>query len=80
MPKTFLVAPRRMIFVAVALTAFAAPAFSQTAPEKVKRSPGEMATMGRAAIQNRATCTREAKAMKLGYFKRRSFIKNCMKR
>jgi hypothetical protein len=69
------------IFVAVALTAFvAAPAFSQTAPEKPKRSPGEMATMDRAAVNNRATCTREAKEMKLGYFKRRAFIRNCMKR
>jgi hypothetical protein len=70
------------VIVAVALTAFAAaPAFSQTAPEKkLKMSPGAMATIDRAAINNRATCTREAKDMKLGYFKRRAFIKNCMKR
>ena len=68
------------VIVAV-LTAFVvAPAFSQNAPENPKRSPGMMATLDRAAEQNRATCTREAKEMKLGYFKRRAFIKNCMKR
>ena len=73
---------RAVIFASLALTVFAvAPAFSQTAPEKKpKRSPGEMAVMDRAAVNNRATCTREAKEMKLGYFKRRAFIKNCMKR
>jgi hypothetical protein len=69
------------IFAAVALTAFAAaPAFSQTAPEKMKKSPGEMATMDRATVQNRATCQREAKEQKLNYLQRRRFIKNCMNR
>jgi hypothetical protein len=69
------------IFVAMALTACtAAPAFSQSAPEKSKVSPGTMATIDRAAIQNRAACEREAKALKLGYFKRKRFIKNCMSR
>jgi hypothetical protein len=69
------------ILVAVALTAFtAAPCFSQSAPENSKKSPGAMATIDRAAIQNRASCEREAKALKLSYWKRRSFIKNCMKR
>ena len=65
----------------VALAVFAAtPAFSQSAPEKYKMSPGAMAAISRATIQNRETCKREAKDLKLGYFKRRSFIKNCMKR
>ena len=70
------------LFIAMALTAFvAAPAFSQNAPEKKpKMSPGTIAMSDRAAVNNRATCTREAKEMKLGYFKRRAFIKNCMKR
>jgi hypothetical protein len=72
---------RARFFIAVALTAFvAAPAFSQTEAEKPKMSPGAMATSDRAAISNRATCTREAKEMKLGYFKRQAFIRNCMKR
>jgi hypothetical protein len=70
---------RRIVFVCVALTAFAAgPAFSETALEK--KSPGAMAAIDRAEIQNRAACEREAKAMKLGYFKRKSFVKNCMRR
>ena len=69
------------LFIAVALTAFvAAPAFSQTAAEKPKNNPGTMATMDRAANGNRAACTREAKERKLGYFKRKTFIKNCMRR
>ena len=73
---------RRIIFACVTLAALAAtPAFSQTAPEKKPHmSPGAMAATDRAAINNRATCTREAKEMKLGYFKRRAFIKNCMRR
>jgi len=61
----------------VVLTAFAAaPAFSQ---EKSKKSPGTMATIDRAANQNRAICAREAKAQKLHFFKRRHFMKACMK-
>ena len=69
------------VFIAVALTAFvAAPAFSQSAAEKPKMSPGAMATNDRAANSNRATCEREAKERKLGYFKRKTFIKNCMRR
>jgi hypothetical protein len=72
---------RAGLSIAVALTAFvAAPAFSQTAAEKPKNNPGTMATMDRAANGNRAACTREAKEMKLGYFKRKPFIKNCMRR
>ncbi|HZM07905.1 MAG TPA: hypothetical protein VFC11_05550 [Methylocella sp.] len=71
---------RAGLFIAVALTAFvAAPAFSQTA-EKPKNNPGTMATMDRAANGNRAVCEREAKERKLGYFKRKTFIKNCMRR
>jgi hypothetical protein len=72
---------RISVVVAVALTAFAAaPAFSQSAPENSRKNPGSMATIDRAAIQNRAACEREAKERKLGYFKRKTFIKNCMKR
>ena len=70
---------RRILFAVVTLAALAAtPAFSQTAPEK--KSPGAMAAIDRATVLNRASCEREAKAMKLGYFKRKSFIKNCMRR
>ena len=36
--------------------------------------------MDRAAIHNRASCERESKERKLSYWKRRTFIKNCMKR
>jgi hypothetical protein len=73
--------PRLRIVLTVALVAFApAPAFSQSAPETSRNSPGAMATMDRAANQNRASCEREAKEQKLSFWKRRTFIKNCMKR
>ena len=73
--------PRLGIIVALALAAFTvAPCFSQSAPEKSNKSPGTMATMDRAAIHNRASCERESKEQKLSYWKRRAFIKNCMKR
>jgi len=65
----------------MAFTTFtAAPCFSQSAPEKSNKNSGAMATIDRAAIQNRTNCEREAKAQKLKYWKRRVFIKNCMNR
>lgn len=73
--------PRAGLLIAVALTAFvAAPALAENPTEKPKNNPGVMATMDRVANGNRAACTREAKERKLGYFKRKTFIKNCMRR
>jgi hypothetical protein len=69
------------IFALVVLTAFAAaPAFSQSAPDKSKKSPGEIAATDLAANQTRANCRGEAKALKLSYLQRRHFVKNCMNR
>jgi hypothetical protein len=55
------------------------PAFSQVVPAK-PRSPGEIAAADRLAMAKRASCQQEARAQKLGYFKRRSYVKECVKR
>jgi len=55
------------------------PALAQPAPSK-PRSPGEIAAADRIAMEKRAGCQREARALKLGYFDRRRYIKECMKR
>ena len=55
------------------------PALSQPAPAK-PRSPGEIAAADRIANEKRANCQREARALKLSYFKRRGYVKECMKR
>jgi hypothetical protein len=62
------------------LTAFAAmPALAQTAPVKPK-SPGEIATADKVAMEKRANCEREARANKLSYLKRRRFVQGCIRR
>jgi len=55
------------------------PALAQPAPTK-PRSPGEIAAADRIVMTKRHTCQREARALKLGYFKRRSYVKECLKR
>ena len=62
------------------LTAFAAmPALAQTAPVKPK-SPSEIATADKVAMEKRANCEREARASKLSYLKRRRFVQGCIRR
>jgi hypothetical protein len=55
------------------------PALSQPAPSK-PRSPGEIAAADRIAMEKRANCQREARALKLSYFKRLRYVKECVKR
>ena len=55
------------------------PALAQPAPSK-PRSPGEIAAADRIVMTERANCLREARALRLGYFKRRGYIKECLKR
>jgi hypothetical protein len=54
------------------------PVLSQTSSKP--RSPGEIAAADRIAMEKRATCQREARAKKLGFLQRRSFVKDCIKR
>jgi hypothetical protein len=65
----------RVFALAALATCVAAPVRAQTAKPQ---SPGEMATMDRAAIQNRSACDREARAKKLSYLKRRRFVRDCV--
>jgi len=55
------------------------PALAQTAPSKPK-SPGEIAAADRLVLTKRDNCKREARALKLSYFQRRSYLKECLKR
>jgi hypothetical protein len=55
-----------------------APVLSQT-PSR-PRSPGEIAAADRIAMEKRATCQREARAKKLNFLHRRSFVKDCVRR
>jgi hypothetical protein len=62
------------------LTAFVAmPALAQSAPVKPK-NPGEIAAADKLAMEKRANCEREARVNKLSYFKRRQFVKGCIRR
>jgi hypothetical protein len=55
------------------------PALAQPGPSK-PRSPGEIAAADRIAMEKRANCQREARALLLGYFERRRYQKECLKR
>ncbi len=65
--------------VTLAMLAAAAPAFAQTAPVK-PRSPGEIAAADKIAMEKRHNCEVEARAQKLSFFKRRQYIRGCVKR
>ncbi len=43
-------------------------------------SPGEIAAADRARMEKRAACDREARTQKMTFWKRRSFVKSCIKR
>jgi hypothetical protein len=49
------------------------------APAK-PRSPGEIAAADRIAMEKRAVCQREARAKKLSFMQRRTYVKSCVKR
>ncbi len=65
--------------VMLATLAAAAPALAQTAPVK-PRSPGEIAGADRMAAEKRHNCEVEARAQKLSFFKRRQYVRGCIRR
>lgn len=68
------------IFSCIALFWFSlVPALAQPAPSK-PRNPGEIAAADRIVMTKRDNCQREARALRLGYFQRRKYIKECLKR
>ena len=54
------------------------PALAQYNPKPT--SPGVIAAADRARMEKRAACDREARIQKLPFWKRRSFVKSCIKR
>lgn len=69
----------RIFTCTLLLSLGAIPALSQSAPSKPK-SPGEIAAADRVAAEKRASCEREARALKLNYLKRRNFLRGCLRR
>lgn len=53
-------------------------AWAQISSSKPK-SPGEIAAASKLLAEKNADCQRQAKEQKLGFLKRRSFVRNCMK-
>ena len=69
--------PVRIVMLATLVAA--APALAQTAPVK-PRSPGEIAAADRVAAEKRHNCEVEARAQKLSFFKRRQYVRGCVRR
>jgi len=69
----------RISACAVLLSFVSMSAFAQY-PAPKPTSPGEMAAIDKDKAEKRAACLREARAQKLGYFKRRQYVRNCTKR
>jgi hypothetical protein len=66
------------VFACSVLFFIATPVLSQT-PSR-PRNPGEIAAADRIAMEKRAICQREARAKKLNFLQRRSFVKDCVRR
>jgi hypothetical protein len=49
-------------------------------PASKPRSPGEIAAASQVLILKNEACRREARAQKLGFFKRRLFMHRCLHR
>ena len=69
----------RLLIGAICLAVVSVPSMAQTPPPKPK-SPGQIAAADRLKAEITADCRREAKAQKLSFLKRRSYIRNCVKR
>jgi hypothetical protein len=67
----------RVLLTSALLVISLSLALAQT-PSKPK-SPGEIAAASRLLAEKNADCQRQAKEQKLGFLKRRSFVRDCMK-
>lgn len=70
---------RLIAAVVVASISFGAVSSFAQSPSPKPRSPGEIAVASRLMAEKQEGCRLEAKRQKLRLFKRRSFIRNCMK-
>jgi hypothetical protein len=65
-------------FVLPAFILVAASAAWAQQPAPKPRSPGEIAAASRHMAEKQETCRLEAQERKLGFFKRRAFMRGCM--
>ena len=54
-------------------------AFGGSSTSAAAKSPGEIAVVSRHLAEKQESCRLQAKEQKLRFFKRRSFIRKCMK-
>jgi hypothetical protein len=72
----------RRIIILSAVTAFSvgiSAANAESLSPSSKKSPGEIAAVSRLLAEKQENCRLEAKRQKLTFFKRRSFVRKCMK-
>ena len=67
------------ISVAVALAVWPVAVMAQQATGPRLESPGEISVWSTVLTQKQEYCRREARARKLSYWKRRRFVRDCVK-
>ena len=67
------------ISVAVALAVWPIAALAQQGTGPRLESPGEISVWSTVLTQKQEYCRRQARARKLGYWKRRRFVRDCVK-
>ena len=69
----------RIIFLSVVVSVGVSAATAEPLSPVSKKSPGEIAAASRLLAEKQESCRLEAKRQKLTLFKRRSFVRKCMK-
>jgi hypothetical protein len=69
----------RIIFLSVVVSVGVSAATAEPLSPASKKSPGEIAAASRLLAEKQESCRLEAKRQKLTLFKRRSFVRKCMK-
>ena len=69
----------RIIFLSVVVSFGVSAATAEPLSAVSKKSPGEIAAASRLLAEKQESCRLEAKRQKLTLFKRRSFVRKCMK-
>jgi hypothetical protein len=69
----------RIIFLSVVVSFGVSAATAEPLSPVSKKSPGEIAAASRLLAEKQESCRLEAKRQKLTLFKRRSFVRKCMK-
>jgi hypothetical protein len=70
-----------LVFVgALTLPIMALAQQAPSPPSPKGKSPGEIAAWSAVLAQRHEDCQRQARALKLGYWKRRQFMRDCVKK